>query len=374
MAEGQAVTPYDRAASFETAFADFVPFGAGFIRAKDSKTGEERLFATWSGGWDYQNQSRMYGAYPKSYLERVFSMFPDARRVLHLFSGSLTAEQVGAAWATVHQPDSVKVYAQERRSGYGPVEAEALVGALPFRSLPVQIRLDSGLHPAAKAAAPDVVGDAEQLAKVIQFWCAECGDATTTMNDYPHHRDGCSQRGQKYARLSEPFDLILADPPYTLADQRRYWRESWPNMTCGCGAPYLSHPETQPGYAHTDRFCPDYPTGRFCSTFGFKPLRKSLVVKQCHQVLRPGGWLCWLDQALPMYSKRDWIWRGCVTWVRSTQHRIRAAFFFERRAIRNRIWREYQVGQEEGEARVTPEYLAALHDAIEAVARAEGRR
>ena len=44
----------------------------------------------WIMGNNYQT-SGYYGAYPHTYLERIGSMFPDAERVLHLFSGSLPA-------------------------------------------------------------------------------------------------------------------------------------------------------------------------------------------------------------------------------------------------------------------------------------------
>lgn len=45
----------------------------------------------WWLGNDYRKKSdpAFYGAYPGNYLERVMSLFPDAKRVMHLFSGSL---------------------------------------------------------------------------------------------------------------------------------------------------------------------------------------------------------------------------------------------------------------------------------------------
>lgn len=42
----------------------------------------------WIMGNNYRT-SGYYGAYPHTYLERINSMFPDAERVLHVFSGSL---------------------------------------------------------------------------------------------------------------------------------------------------------------------------------------------------------------------------------------------------------------------------------------------
>lgn len=40
-------------------------------------------------GNDYRNKTTYYGAYPAKYLDRVMSMFPDTKDILHLFSGSL---------------------------------------------------------------------------------------------------------------------------------------------------------------------------------------------------------------------------------------------------------------------------------------------
>jgi hypothetical protein len=45
--------------------------------------------AVWLLGNNYRNKSRLYGAYPPTYLMRVLSMFPDSTRVMHAFSGSL---------------------------------------------------------------------------------------------------------------------------------------------------------------------------------------------------------------------------------------------------------------------------------------------
>lgn len=50
--------------------------------------GREWLQGMWIMGNNYRT-SGYYGAYPHTYLDRVMSLFPDAQRVLHLFSGSL---------------------------------------------------------------------------------------------------------------------------------------------------------------------------------------------------------------------------------------------------------------------------------------------
>lgn len=47
------------------------------------------LSGIWILGNDYRNATTYYGAYPPNYLRRVMAMFPDAQKVLHLFSGSL---------------------------------------------------------------------------------------------------------------------------------------------------------------------------------------------------------------------------------------------------------------------------------------------
>jgi len=47
------------------------------------------LDSMWVLGNNYRNQTRYYGAYPPGYLKRVHSLFPDAERTLHLFSGSM---------------------------------------------------------------------------------------------------------------------------------------------------------------------------------------------------------------------------------------------------------------------------------------------
>ena len=48
------------------------------------------LTGTWMIGACYRNPNKLYGAYPHGYLERVYSMFPDARSALHVFSGGMT--------------------------------------------------------------------------------------------------------------------------------------------------------------------------------------------------------------------------------------------------------------------------------------------
>jgi SAM-dependent methyltransferase len=81
------------------------------------------------------------------------------------------------------------------------------------------------------------------------------------------------------------FDLVLADPPYSTEDAKRY------------GVPMV------------DR-------------------RKAL--REFGRVTRPGGFLVWLDTVWPMFAKRDWHCFGQIGVVRSTNHRVRLVSLFRR--------------------------------------------
>lgn len=101
---------------------------------------------------------------------------------------------------------------------------------------------------------------------------------------------GCDIQGDA-EELSEhlgerSYDYIFADPPYSEEDAARY------------GAPLVN---------------------------------RNKVVRECAKVIRPGGFLVWLDQVLPMYRKAAWVRCGEILITRSTNHRIRAAFVFYRR-------------------------------------------
>ena len=71
-------------------------YNAAFPKRPPLVYGNGMLVGTWMIGAQFRNPSRMpdgtpfYGGYPHGYLERVHSMFPDARNILHVFSGGLT--------------------------------------------------------------------------------------------------------------------------------------------------------------------------------------------------------------------------------------------------------------------------------------------
>jgi hypothetical protein len=83
------------------------------------------------------------------------------------------------------------------------------------------------------------------------------------------------------------YRLIVADPPYSADDARRY------------------------ATAAVDR-------------------RRALGALAA--VTEPGGHLVWLDTCWPMHAKRQWTTVGRICVVRSTNHRIRMATIFERTA------------------------------------------
>lgn len=86
--------------------------------------------------------------------------------------------------------------------------------------------------------------------------------------------------------FEEPgFDLVLADPPYSVEDAEHY------------GPPLCS---------------------------------RKKVIERCWEALVPGGNLVWMDQVLPMYSKDKWNLWGLICIVRSTNHRVRLVSIMEK--------------------------------------------
>lgn len=161
------------------------------------------VIGVWMEGNNYRNKSRLYGAYPPSYLKRMRLLFHDdfkRGRVLHLFSGSIRPEP----------------------------------GETTFD-------INPDMH-------PDIVGD------------AEC------VNGY----------------FVDPplFSVIFADPPY----DHNYVK------------------------------------------YGTEPVNKKKVVKSCADILKPGGFLVWLDTIIPIWSKADgWRLRGTISIIQSTNHKVRVA-------------------------------------------------
>jgi len=82
----------------------------------------------------------------------------------------------------------------------------------------------------------------------------------------------------------DTFDLVLADPPYSKEDAEKY----------GTALP-----------------------------------NRRTVMREVRKVCMAGAILVWLDTVKPMYRKVEWNLFGEIAIVRSTNHRVRMAFFFE---------------------------------------------
>jgi hypothetical protein len=162
-----------------------------------------RVVGTWIMGNDYRVKSEYYGGYPAGYLRRNRSMFPDKRRVLHLFSGKVDL--------SVFPGDTVDINAD---------------------------------------LSPTYVDDAQRLENV-------------PLTDY---------------------DLVLADPPYSVEDAERYQTS----------------------------------------------MIKRNTVMSAQRRLSPGAHVVWLDQVLPMFQKDIFAVEAVIGMVKSTNHRFRVITIFER--------------------------------------------
>lgn len=193
---------------------------------------------TWCIGACYKNPNPLYGAYPHGYLQRVHAMFPDAQRILHAFSGGLIKDVACVkAW-----PD----WFCDGVDASGAEIAEELRHVTNYQMELVD------LHGESHGRFPTWQGD------VLDYCAIKPGP--------------CS------------FDLILADPPYTAEDARKY---------------------------------------------GDTPVNISKTMRALRSVCAKGGNLVWLDQKWPMHRKDEWKTWGHIGLVRSTNHRMRLVSMFE---------------------------------------------
>ena len=86
----------------------------------------------------------------------------------------------------------------------------------------------------------------------------------------------------------EEFDLILADPPYSIEDSEHYG----PTM-----------------------------------------VKRNKVMKALGKKAKGGTHVVWLDQVLPMYRKDEWKLVGVIGMVKSTNHRFRVVTIFQKRNV-----------------------------------------
>jgi hypothetical protein len=163
-----------------------------------------RVVGTWIMGNDYRVKSGFYGGYPAGYLRRVAALFPDRKRVLHVFSGKVD------------------------------------VTAMPGDT----VDCNPSMFPTWQA-------DAHDLSKVPL----------------------------------ERYDLVLADPPYSVEDAERYQTTM---------------------------------------------VKRNVVMRSLAAGMKPGSRVVWLDQVLPMYRKDEWAIEAVIGMVKSTNHRFRVTTVFQR--------------------------------------------
>lgn len=163
-----------------------------------------RVVGTWIMGNSYKVASGYYGGYPNGYLRRIWSLFPDKRRPLHVFSGKVD------------------------------------LAALPGDTVDSNADLN-----------PTYVDDAHTLLNV------------------PLGR----------------YDLVLADPPYSVEDAERYQTS----------------------------------------------MVKRNKVMDALQGVSADTHVVWLDQVLPMYRKDAWTIEAVIGMVKSTNHRFRMVTIFRRK-------------------------------------------
>jgi hypothetical protein len=194
----------------------------------------------WMIGACYKNPNDLYGAYPHGYLERIHVMFPDARRILHVFSGGLTLRN---AMEVAGWDNMVKVFdVIEESTGRAPT------------------------HMAA--------GEIGVLMELVDTHGPDQGRYPTWQGDVlamPEEWEG-------------RFDLVLADPPYSAEDAKKY-------------------------------DCP--------------PPNRGKIMRALRRVAAPGANLVYLDVVWPMHRKTDWKTWGTILLLRSTNHRARAVTMFQ---------------------------------------------
>jgi len=177
-----------------------------------------RIVGTWIMGNDYRVQTGYYGGYPAGYLRRIRALFPDKKRVLHLFSGKVD------------------------------------LAALPGDTVDINPKLN-----------PTYVDDAQTLTRVPL----------------------------------EQYDLILADPPYSVEDAERYQTTM---------------------------------------------VRRNVVMRALQRTAA-GAHIVWLDQVLPMYRKDAFAIDAVIGMVKSTNHRFRVVTVFRRLAAAGDVLSEMEGGK-----------------------------
>ena len=88
----------------------------------------------------------------------------------------------------------------------------------------------------------------------------------------------------------DSYDIVLADPPYSVEDAERYQTTM---------------------------------------------VKRNKVMRKLAERCKPRTHIVWLDQVLPMYRKSEWAIVGVIGMVKSTNHRFRVITIFERLPVTN---------------------------------------
>lgn len=74
---------------------------------------------------------------------------------------------------------------------------------------------------------------------------------------------------------------------------------------------------------------PPYDTNH--EKYGTEPFSKKAVIKECANIVKPGGYLAWLDTMMPMWAKKDgWVLKGTIGLCQSTNHKVRMVTILQR--------------------------------------------
>lgn len=90
-------------------YHDNVPFPESLYMG-----GDGRLLGMWIMGNDYTT-SGYYGGYPHGYLSRIGKLFPDKRKVLHLFSGRVDTDRYPGDTVDIN-PDLSPTYVDDAQT------------------------------------------------------------------------------------------------------------------------------------------------------------------------------------------------------------------------------------------------------------------
>jgi hypothetical protein len=181
------------------------------------------LHGLWIIGNDYHRAVGYYGEFPPRFLQRLLAVFPDIRD--------------DATKSILHVFSGSVSTANHSRAHVTRIEANE--------------NLKAEIH-----------GDAERLAGHLAIY--EAG---------------------KYAIPVSPFDLVIADPPYSKADAERY------------GFPYPN---------------------------------KKQVIEQIAKVTHKGAFLCWLDLMTPIFKKSQWHMMGLIHLWTGTNRKPRTLTIWRR--------------------------------------------